>query len=299
MNRIPVTLEIAAVTDIGQKRSSNQDNFFVNNCYIDHEDILAERFDAVDSMAAHVLAVCDGMGGQADGDIAALIGVSTVSEYAARFDDADSPEETSRLAKKLIRDANSRVLERSESSGKKMGSTISMLVVTSKFVYACNVGDSEIYHKHRYGIERLSKPHTVAQELVDVGAISEYQASRSYRRNQLSQYLGMENPRILKQNEAFTTVRSGDMLLICSDGISDVLPDHSIYASLSSSRPVSDIADAIIEKALRKGSGDNLTVVIARVLDDGHMAMLKRRLAMLLGAVVGIAAFAAILLSLL
>lgn len=299
MNRIPVTLEIAAVTDIGQKRSSNQDNFFVNNCYIDHEDILAERFETVDSMAAHVLAVCDGMGGQADGDVAALIGVSTVSEYAARFDDAYSPEDTARLAKKMIRDANGRVLERGELSGKKMGSTISMLVVTSKFVYACNVGDSEIYHKHQYGIERLSKPHTVAQELVDVGAISEYQASRSYRRNQLSQYLGMERPRILKQNETFTTVRSGDMLLICSDGISDVLPDHSIYASLSSSRPVSDIADAIIEKALRKGSGDNLTVVIARVLDDGHKALFKRRLAMLMGAAAGVIAFIAILLSLL
>ncbi len=299
MNRVPVTLEIAAVTDIGQKRSSNQDNFFVNNCYIDHQDILAERFDAVDSLGAHVLAVCDGMGGQADGDVAALIGVSTVSEYASRFNNAYSPEETSRIANKMIRDANAKILKRGEDNGKKMGSTISMLVVTSKFVYACNVGDSEIYHKHQYGIERLSKPHTIAQELVDLGAISEYQASRSYRRNQLSQYLGMESPRILKQNEICTSVRSGDMLLICSDGISDVLPDHSIYASLNSSRPVSDIADAIIEKALRKGSGDNLTVVIARVIDDGHAAMLKRRIAMLIGIVAGIAALVAILLTLL
>lgn len=297
MSRIPVTLEIAAVTDIGQKRSSNQDNFYVNNCYIDHSCIVAERFDAVDSLPAHVLAVCDGMGGQADGDIAAMIGVSTIAEYASAFDETYSIEDTSRAAKRIIREASDRIVERGNASGRKMGSTVSMLVVTAKFVYACNVGDSEIYHKNKYGIERLSKPHTVAQELVDVGAISEYQASRSYRRNQLSQYLGMERPRMLRQNEASTSVRSGDMLLICSDGISDVLPDHSIYASLSSNRPVSDIADALIEKALRRGSGDNLTVVIARVLDDGHITMLKRKLAMLTGAAVGLAAFIALIIS--
>jgi protein phosphatase len=174
-----------------------------------------------------------------------------------------------------------------------------MLVVTSKYVYACNVGDSEIYHKNQYGIERLSKPQTFAQELVDVGAISEYQASRSYRRNQLSQYLGMEKLHRLKPNETYTTMRSGDMLLICSDGISDVLPDHSIYASLSSTRPVLDIADAIIEKALRKGSGDNLTVVIARVLDDGRAAMLKKRFALAAGMAAGAAAFFALLMWLL
>ena len=131
-----------------------------------------------------------------------------------------------------------------------------------------------------------------------MGAISEDQASRSYIRNQLSQYLGMENIRGLKPNENFTTIRNGDMLLICSDGVSDVLPNHSIYATLSSGRPVRDIADALIEKALRKGSGDNLTVVIARVLDDGRTAILRRRLALLLGVTAGVVAFVAMLLSL-
>lgn len=299
MSRIPVTLEIAAVTDIGQKRSSNQDNFYVNGCYIDHDCIVAERFDAVDSLATHVLAVCDGMGGQADGDVAAMIGVSTVSDYSEKFNDAYTLREVSGIAGSLVVDASERILAQGNITGKKMGSTISMLVVTSKYVYACNVGDSEIYHKNQYGIERLSKPQTFAQELVDVGAISEYQASRSYRRNLLSQYLGMEKPRILKQNETYTSMRSGDMLLICSDGISDVLPDHSIYASLSSRRPVADIADTIIEKALRKGSGDNLTVVIARVLDDGHAAALKRKLALIAGVAAGVVAFAALLMLLL
>lgn len=299
MNRIYVTLEIAAVTDIGQKRSNNQDNFYANGCYIDRKCIVAERFDAIDNLTTHVFAVCDGMGGQADGDVAAMIGVSTVSDYADRFDNACSPEEVSAIAGSMVRDASERILEQGKIANKKMGSTISMLVVTSKYVYACNVGDSEIYHKNQYGIERLSKPQTFAQELVDMGAISEYQASRSYRRNQLSQYLGMEKPQTLKQNETYTSVKNGDILLICSDGISDVLPDHSIYASLSSKRPVADIADALIEKALRKGSGDNLTVVIARVLDDGHAAVLKRKLALIAGVAAGVIAFAALLIQLL
>ena len=290
MKGIPVTLEIAAVTDIGQKRASNQDNFYVNGCYIDHYDIAAERFEAVDSMNTHVLAVCDGMGGHADGDVAAMIGVSTVADYSNALSLCGSADETSRLAQDMLLDANDRILEHSRTTGKKMGSTVSMLVVASNYVYACNLGDSEIYHKNQYGIERLSKPQTFAQALVDVGVISEYQASQSYVRNQLSQYLGMENKRAIKPNEQFTSIRNGDMLLICSDGITDVLQSHAIYASLSSGRPVKDIADALIEKALRKGSGDNLTVVIARVLDDGRAALFRRRLAALCAVAVGVAA---------
>lgn len=298
MGGVPVTLEIAAVTDIGQKRSSNQDNFYVNGCYIDHYNAVAERFDAVDSLNAHVLAVCDGMGGQADGDVAAMIGVSTISDYSDSLRQSENSQNASRTARRMLREANGRILEKCKESGKKMGSTVSMLVVANQYVYACNLGDSEIYHKTQYGIERLSKPQTFAQELVDMGAISEDQASRSYIRNQLSQYLGMENIRGLKPNENLTTIRNGDMLLICSDGVSDVLPNHSIYATLSSGRPVRDIADALIEKALRKGSGDNLTVVIARVLDDGRTAILRRRLALLLGVTAGVVAFVAMLLSL-
>ena len=298
MGGVPVTLEIAAVTDIGQKRSSNQDNFYVNGCYIDHYNAVAERFDAVDSLNAHVLAVCDGMGGQADGDVAAMIGVSTISDYSDSLRQSENSQNASRTARRMLREANGRILEKCKESGKKMGSTVSMLVVANQYVYACNLGDSEIYHKTQYGIERLSKPQTFAHELVDMGAISEDQASRSYIRNQLSQYLGMENIRGLKPNENFTTIRNGDMLLICSDGVSDVLPNHSIYATLSSGRPVRDIADALIEKALRKGSGDNLTVVIARVLDDGRTAILRRRLALLLGVTAGVVAFVAMLLSL-
>lgn len=290
MKGIPVTLEIAAVTDIGQKRTSNQDNFFVNGCYIDHYNIAAERFETVDEMETHVLAVCDGMGGQADGDVAAMTGVATVSDFYHSLRASGSAEETEQLAQSVLREANERILEQGRVSGKKMGSTISMLVVDANYVYACNLGDSEIYHKNQFGIERLSKPQTFAQALVDVGAISEDQASHSYIRNQLSHYLGMENRRGIRPNAQFTSVRNGDMLLICSDGITDVLQSHSIYATLSSGRPVKDIADTLIEKALRKGSGDNLTVVIARVLDDGRAALLRRRLLMLGAAAVGLIA---------
>lgn len=295
MNGIPVTLEIAAITDIGQKRASNQDNFYVNGCYIDHYNIAAERFETVDSMNTHVLAVCDGMGGHADGDVAAMMGVSTVSDYSESLNSCGSIDETAQVAEEMLREANDRILMHSRATGKKMGSTISMLVISSNYVYACNLGDSEIYHKNQYGIERLSKPQTFAQALVDVGAISESQASRSYVRNQLSQYLGMENKRAIKPNERYTSIRNGDMLLICSDGITDVLQSHAIYASLSSGRPVKDIADALIEKALRKGSGDNLTVVIARVLDDGRAALLRRRLAILCAAVAGVVALVVLL----
>ncbi len=295
---IPVTLEIAAVTDIGRLRKSNQDNFYVNGCYIDHYNVTAERFETVDSSATHILAVCDGMGGLEEGDVAAMIGVSTLDEYADAFMEAKSSAMAAFFARKAIDAANDRILRRARKIGKAMGSTFAMLVVSANYLYACNLGDSEIFLKTRYGMERLSKPQTVAQELVDRGAISERQASRSIVRNQLSQYLGMENLKGLKPNECALEIRTGDILMICSDGVSDSLADHSIYACLSPNRTVKEIADTIIEKAVRGGSGDNLTVVIARVVDDGRNARLIRLLTAALGISAAVVAVITLILAL-
>ena len=299
MKRIPITLEIAAVTDIGRRRACNEDNFFVNGAFIDHYKVSAERFESVDTEEVHVLAVCDGMGGLDDGEVAAMTGVTTLSDYADELQTIRTYEDASFTANRIIRTAKDRLLKRMKKHDKKMGSTFAMLVASVDCLYACNLGDSEIYLKTRFGMERLSKPQTVAQELVDRGAISENQANHSYARNQLSKYLGMENTRMLKPNESSAELRTGDILLICSDGVSDVLPGHSIYASLNSERPVKEIADIIIEKALRKGGGDNLTVVIARVLDDGRIARLRRHLGIILGVTAGVVILTAIFLGML
>lgn len=299
MKGIPVTLEIAAVTDIGRRRASNEDNFFVNGAFIDHYKVRAERFESVDTEEVHVLAVCDGMGGLADGEIAAMIGVTTLSDHAEELQAIRTGDDASLTANRIVRAANDRILKRIKKSGQKMGSTFAMLVATVDCLYACNLGDSEIYIKTRFGMERLSKPQTYAQELLDSGIVSENQVSRSYGRNQLSKYLGMDNLKALKPNECSTELRTGDILLICSDGVSDVLPNHSIYASLSTDRPVSEIADIIIEKALRKNGGDNMTVVIARVLDDGRVTRLRRMLGIVLGITAGVVILMAILLGML
>lgn len=299
MRGIPITLEIAAVTDIGQRRMRNEDNFFVNGAFIDHYKVTAERFETTDAEEVHVLAVCDGMGGQSDGDVAAMTGVTTLSDFSEELQKIRTYEEASFIANRVVRMANERIIKRSKKIGRTMGSTFAMLVATSRFLYACNLGDSEIYHKNRYGMERLSKPQTFVQELVDSGAISQNQANVSFARNQLSKYLGMENTKALKPNECCVELRTGDIMLICSDGVTDALPSHSIYASLSSSRPVKEIADTIIHKALRKGSGDNITVVIARVLDDGSSTRLARTVGLVLGITAGAVLLAALLLALL
>lgn len=299
MKGIPVTLEIAAVTDIGQRRKSNQDNFFVNGAFVDHYKATAERFESVDTEEVHVLAVCDGMGGKADGDVAAMIGVTTLSDFAEELQSIRTGEDASFTARRIVRAANDRILKRKKKTGKDLGSTFSMIVVSVNCLYACNLGDSEIYLKNQFGIERLSKPQTYVQELVDRGAISENQASRSYVRNQLSKYLGMENLKGLTPNESSAEMRNGDILLICSDGVSDVLPNHSIYASLNSNRPVNEIADTLIEKAIRKGSGDNLTVVIARVMDDGREARLRRMIGIALGITAGAIVLATLIIGML
>lgn len=299
MKGIPVTLEIAAVTDIGRRRASNEDNFFVNGAFIDHYKVKAERFESVDTEEVHVLAVCDGMGGLSDGNVAAMIGVTTLSDYADELQTIRTGEDASFTANRIVRTANDRILKKIKKNGKKMGSTFAMLVATVDCLYACNLGDSEIFIKTQFGMERLSKPQTFAQELADSGAIPENQTTRFYGRNQLSKYLGMDNIKALKPNECSAEIRTGDILLICSDGVSDVLASHSIYATLSSDRPVSEIADTLIEKALRKNGGDNMTVVIARVMDDGRMTRLRKMMGIVLGVTAGVVILAVLLFGIL
>lgn len=299
MKRIPVTLEIAAVSDVGQHHASNEDNFYVNGCYIDHYKVKAERFETVDTEDVHILAVCDGMGGLKDGDVAAMMGVTTLSEFSDDLIEADSFDRASLITRKMVHEASERIIRRSKRNQKPMGATFSMLTVSANYLYACNIGDSEIYHKSRYSMEQLSKPQTYVQELVDHGAITENQASHSMVRNQLTKYLGMENARMLQPNECSGELFNGDILLICSDGISNTLATHTIYSCLNSNRPVKEIADTIIGKAIRKGCGDDMTVVVARVIDDGRDALLRRRLAVLLAVAVGVVGLFSLLLWLL
>ena len=120
MKGIPITLEIAAVTDIGQSRSSNQDNFFVNGTFVDHYRVKTERFDCVDNEEVHVLAVCDGMGGLKDGDVAAMTGVTTLSDFSEELQSIRTYEDASYTARSLIRKANDRILRKSKKTGKKM-----------------------------------------------------------------------------------------------------------------------------------------------------------------------------------
>ena len=138
MKRIPITLEIAAVTDIGRRIVSNQDNFFVNGAFIDHYKVSAERFESVDTEDVHVLVVCDGMGGLADGDVAAMIGVTTLSDYADELQAIQTGDDASYTANRIVRSANDRLLKRMKKSGKKMGSTFAMLVACFDCLYACN-----------------------------------------------------------------------------------------------------------------------------------------------------------------
>ena len=143
MKGIPITLEIAAVTDVGRRRRCNEDNFFVNGAFVDHYKVKAERFDSVDTEEVHVLAVCDGMGGLADGEVAAMTGVTTLSDFSDDLQAVKSYEDASFTARRIVSAANDRIRKRSKKIGKDMGSTFSMLVATANCLYACNLGDSE------------------------------------------------------------------------------------------------------------------------------------------------------------
>jgi PPM family protein phosphatase len=234
----------SAASDVGKVRSSNQDSGYAG---------------------INLFFVADGMGGHAGGDIASAI----ASQHIAS---ADEPVESSEQAEQKLIDyiyqANQKlsesVAEHPEIAG--MGTTFSAMMLTGSKVTIAHIGDSRIYLARDGVVKQISSDHTFVQRLVDTGRITEEEALVHPRRSVLMRVLGdvEQFPEI--DIETFET-KPGDRWLVCSDGLSGVVPVGLVANVLLSTKTVQEATDLLIGEALEFGAPDNVTVVLVDVLD--------------------------------
>jgi PPM family protein phosphatase len=235
------TLRAAGSTDVGQVRPQNQDAFAVG------EDIVL---------------IADGMGGYAGGEVAAAIASEVVE---AQFHD----DTTSDGLKSAIEEANRRIYERGVEPGLEgMGTTLVAVAIIAasgeQRVVLANVGDSRCYRLRDGVLEQLTEDHSVAAELVRMGRIEEHEEAEHPGRHVLTRVLGTE-PEV--EPDLFTLdAKEADRLLLCSDGLSNELTDDEIQRLLGVGEP-SDAARALVAAANAHGGIDNITAVVADVLD--------------------------------
>lgn len=236
-------LRYAAVSDTGLIRSANQDSVHAG---------------------PRLLAVADGMGGMAAGDLASRIVIDSVAPLDREIPDdglIDALREALATANSRIREA---VAEDPTRDG--MGTTLTAILFTGTAMALGHVGDSRAYLLRDGKLQQMTRDDTFVQMLVDEGVITPEQASNHPRRAVVTQALqgGDANP-------AYTFLRpvAGDRWLLCSDGLSNVVSAETIQETLSGYPDPEECARRLVDLALRAGGPDNITVVVADVVDEG------------------------------
>jgi PPM family protein phosphatase len=237
----------AAVTDLGRKRSSNEDAVGMNQ----------ER---------GVYLVCDGMGGAAAGEIASSLAVDEAMRVLAKPNVEESISPT-RLAEEAIRAANEAIYNRAERNPRLrgMGTTMVGLLVRERRVWIVNVGDSRCYRLRNQRLEQITHDHSWVDEQVRMGHLTETEARRSPFRNVITRALGTQKtvtPDIFELE-----ADPGDLFMLCSDGLTRELDDDLIESMLNVDLPVETLCARLVNAAKKAGGQDNLTCVLVRALD--------------------------------
>lgn len=249
MRRCADVMNSFGLTDKGKVRSKNEDCFAV------------ERVDEKDCLIA---AVCDGMGGEKAGETASAIAVRSFVSYTAaelRQETKKNPD-VAAVLERACAEANNIVYAYScfDRDYEGMGTTLVAAVLIGGRTYVVNVGDSRAYMLSGSHLTQISHDHSVVQEMVDRGEITALGARVHPRRNEITRAVGAEES---VRCDVFTPkLKKGDRLILCSDGLTNMLMDEEIVLIARKNRDLYDLGRALMKAALDKGARDNVTVVV-------------------------------------
>ena len=246
-----VSASVYADSNVGNIRTKNEDNYYLNGATSD-----SSGGTHIEKTNRFICAVCDGMGGEFAGEVASEIAVNTIAEYAALIEKSDYSD--SSITDALMH-ANSKICEEIRNVGRDMGTTVAMLCFNNGKIVCSNIGDSRIYKLTNGIFNRISKDHTKEQLLIDAGL----SVASENDKHILTQHLGIAPENMLIEPYIFTdTAQSGDIYLLCSDGLYDMVGENMISLILQSEFPDKIKVDSLIQEALNNGGHDNVTVML-------------------------------------
>lgn len=265
-------MDVCGRTDVGRTREHNEDAFLATDvaagAVLPPEGVT----DYPANDRALVFMVADGMGGAAAGEIASAMAVHTVLETVSAYwrnSPARGASGFARALREAAEEANRRIhttsLEQSEFRG--MGTTATIAGLLDDTLYLAQVGDSRAYLIRDGRALQITKDQSLLQRLVEAGEMTAEEAERSERRNIILQALGPEAT--VSIDLTHQTVRRGDVLILCSDGLSGLVRGEEIARIVASSGSVTEATERLIAAANAEGGPDNITVVAVRFHGDG------------------------------
>ena len=240
-------MKIAGKTDIGFSRADNQDAYCGGKIGIN----------------IVWASVCDGMGGTYGGDIASALATRVIEEAFTNFlTESLSDEEIKMLMLQTLEKANQTIYEKAqeEEATQGMGTTVVTIVIQNGKAHLAHVGDSRIYLYRNQTLTRETKDHSVVQELIENGTITEKEAINHPRKNMITKVLGVE-PMIHPDYFVIDT-KENDIFLLCTDGLTAVLSDDELKQLFQRNVSFFNMADMFIDAALEKHTQDNVTTVL-------------------------------------
>jgi len=239
------TLECAACTDIGLVRSRNEDSLWVD-------------------AGRGWLLLADGMGGHSSGDLASAMAVSYVLDHLLNAADKEGRKtDYSRALAESVVEANSAICSAGKQSDvdSAMGSTFVGAVLSPGVMIYAHVGDSRLYLLRGGTLTQLSRDHTLVQEFVDAGHLTVEMAQNHPYRGLLTRGLGVSDE--VEPDTGICALHPGDRLLLCTDGLTDMVDEHEIARLLGMPARVEEVAGSLIEAANSAGGRDNVSVIVA------------------------------------
>ncbi|MBN1217613.1 MAG: Stp1/IreP family PP2C-type Ser/Thr phosphatase [Anaerolineae bacterium] len=245
--------QIAGLTDVGLKRDLNEDS------------LLMLEGERPDLGPYGLYAVADGMGGHEKGEIASQL---TLAAIRAQFGQpspipAETPVEEWLQAASLA--ANQAVLSRQDpnSPERKMGSTLVMALIAGQQAHIANIGDSRAYYLSQKEIEQITEDHSLVERLVQIGQLTREEARVHRQRNVIYNTIGdKENPQVSLYH---LTLQPGDRLLLCSDGLNNMITDEQILEFSRQHASPAEACKAMVAAAKSAGGVDNITAILIQM----------------------------------
>lgn len=239
-------IEAACCSNIGKIRKKNEDNFCFDNNIDTLKDGSVLKYNGTLQSGLY-FALFDGMGGENFGEYASETAASKMLNLDIRLPRMNT-------IKSVVEELNKAVvLKQQEMLTDKMGTTMASIHFYQNTVFVCNVGDSRVYRFRNGALQQLSNDHTETQ-------------TDNNKKGALIQYLGMDpeevrlEPHILKRE-----IESGDIYLLCSDGLTDMLTDFEINYTVKVNGNSEIIAEKLISAAIENGGRDNITVIVCKI----------------------------------
>lgn len=235
-------MKVAAITDLGLHRKRNEDRYWID-------------------MERGIFIVCDGMGGHRGGDVAAKLTIETMQQTLVSID----YEKLVPVLLASIEKANQAVYQKGRSDPDlfEMGTTITAAVIQDGHLTVAHVGDSSLFRFRQGQIGKITRDHTLAEKLRQEGLVKAGDAEVSQYKHVLTRAVGVD-PQVdidLIQVE----VLSGDWILLCTDGLTDMITDQEIAQEIRGGLEPQDLARKLVDQALQRGGFDNITVVLISI----------------------------------